>query len=184
MRCLLIFLLIPCCLIACVEQPQKKTAFNSTLSTVQAPDLSFPAGTRFSWSPETSHLFQDSRLDNANIYNALRESVENELFSRGYQIVTRGQYNISYVAALEKSLSDQEIDSRFGINPGLRSKQQDGQVYEKGTVIIDVADPLTQTSLWRSAMQGYVEFGLSKSVRSARIKKVVETMFMSFPRGK
>ena len=76
-----------------------------------------------------------------------------------------------------------DINRHFGINPGLPG-QKSGQTYEKGTVIIDISDPATQKSLWRSAMQGYVEMSLTQSVRQERIKSVVAQMFRSFPKGK
>jgi hypothetical protein len=150
---------------------------------VQAPGLSFPSGTAFSWSEGTSHFFKDPRLNNEELDNMLRESMALEMVSRGYRLVSSGQYSISYVAALEGSLSDEEISRRFGLNPGLPS-QQTGQTYEKGTVVVDISDPTTKKSLWRSAMQGYVELDLPESVRQERVKRIVAMMFSGFPSGK
>jgi len=155
-----------------------------TFSSVQAPGLAFPAGTAFSWSPTTQFLNNDPRLDDAALDAMLRDSIRDALTARGYRVVDGPTaYRVSFVAALEGALSDADIDRHFGINPGLPSPGEQSPAYEKGTVIIDVSDVDTHKSLWRSAMQGYVNFDLPARERRERIKRVVGMMFGSFPRG-
>lgn len=155
-----------------------------TFSSVQAPGLAFPAGTSFSWSPTMQVLNNDPRLDDAALDAMLRDSIRDALTARGYQVVDGpAAYSVSFVAALEGALSDVEIDRLFGINPGLPSQNATGPAYEKGTVIIDVSDLEAHKSVWRSAMQGYVNLDLPARERKERIKRVVSMMFSSFPRG-
>ena len=96
----------------------------------------------------------------------------------------RGSSSRLYAAAVaDDPRTDADIDRHFGINPGLPSQGPKGPSYEKGTVIIDVSDVDAHKSLWRSAMQGYVNLDLPASERKERIKRVVSMMFNSFPRG-
>jgi len=183
MRGILSAFVMTCCLVACAHPAHKNSPVDSAIATVMSSDLSFPAGTYFSWSPGTSQFFDDPRLDNADIHELLRGSIEDELTSRGYLVSGESGYRISYVAALEKALSDDEINKYFGVDPGLPAQSVPERSYEKGTVIIDVSDPTTNKSLWRSAMQGYVELKLSRSARKDRVRSTVSSMFMSFPRG-
>lgn len=196
MRILSFIAVVFCCfLAACASQP-KGSIFDQRLSTVMPsglvdntfttvmkPDLAFPVDTVFSWSPETSHFFNDSRLDNANIHELLRDSIENELMTRGYRVADGSMYSISYVAALESALSDEDINAHFGINPGLSSKSSSAKSYEKGTVIIDVSDNKEHISLWRTAMQGYVNLEIPNHLRKKRVVDVVSAMFRDFPRA-
>lgn len=178
----LIFFLL-CSLTACTSSSPAPPV-GGTFSSVQAPGLAFPSGTAFSWAPSTSLLGKEPRLDGEALDALLRESIEAALTARDYRIVDgAAQYSVGFVAALEGALSDADIDKHFGINPGLPSTGQQGPAYEKGTIIIDVADTDAHKSLWRSAMQGYVNLDLPAGERNERIKRVVNMMFSSFPRG-
>lgn len=196
MRNLCFVIVMFCCfLTACASNPQgsifdqrlssvmSSGLVDNTYTTVMAPDLAFPAGTYFSWSPKTSHFFKDSRLDNAGIHKLLRDSIENELRSRGYRIAEGSMYNISYVAALESALSDDDIITHFGISPGLSGESSSARSYEKGTVIIDVSDNQAQKSLWRTAMQAYVSLDIPNKTRQKRVNDAVAMMFRNFPKG-
>lgn len=183
---LLLVILGLCCLVACTTQTVKTNQLQSggIFTAVADPGLVFPVGTLFAWAQKESRVYNDPRFDDVDLNGMLRDSIEEAIVSRGYHISDRGgAYVVSYVAALERALSDDEIDKSFGINPGLTSQNRSEQLYEKGTIIIDVADPLAKKSLWRSAMQGYVVFDLPSSVRKERVKGVVSQMFSSFPQG-
>lgn len=182
--CLSIIVLLVCSLAACVPQRVENNRLQTagTYTSVSAPDMVFPSDTLFSWAREKSHVYNDPRFDDIDMKRMLRVGIEDALGSRGYRIADRGgNYLVSYVAALEGALSDDDLDKIFGINPGLPSQNRSGLSYEKGTIIIDISSPEDQRSLWRSAMQGYVADNLSKRERKDRIKRIVEQMFNSFP---
>jgi hypothetical protein len=94
-----------------------------------------------------------------------------------------GEFEIAYVAALSRSLSDVEIDQRFGVNPGMLADSKENDTYEKGTVVVDVDDPRSQQTLWRSALQGYVMFDMPEDDRQRRVTQAIERIFTSFPAG-
>lgn len=173
-------------LVACVSQTadSERLYTAGTYTSVSAPDMEFPANALFSWAPGKSRVYDDPRFKDVDLNTMLRSSIEESLASRGYHVVQRGgSYEISFVAALERALSDAELDAQFGINPGLPTKVKTGQTYEKGTIIIDVSDPEAQRSLWRSAMQGYIAQKLSTRNRKERVRRIVEQMFNNFPQG-
>jgi hypothetical protein len=184
---LLVVMFVTCGLFACASHTDDANRLRSagTFTTVSNPGLVFPSGSLFSWSQEKTRVHNDPVFGDIDMNGLLRESIEAEILSRGHSVDDRGgEYQVSYVAALESALSDDELDSLFGINPGLPSQSPSGQSYDKGTIIIDVSDPVGKTSLWRSAMQGYVTRDLSDKERSERVRRVVEKMFRSFPPGK
>jgi hypothetical protein len=183
----LLALLVVCGLFACVSQTDNTNQLRNagTFTTVTDPELIFPASSLFSWSSEKTRVYNDPVFGDLDLNGLLRESIEAEILSRGHNLSDRGgEYHVSYVAALERALSDDEIDSLFGINPGLPSQSPSGQSYDKGTLIIDVSDKTTRRSLWRSAMQGYVTLDISEKERRERIRLLVEKMFRSFPPAK
>ncbi len=184
---LLLTMVLACGLFACASQTEDVNRLQNagTFTTVTSPGLVFPPGSLFSWSEEKSRVYNDPVFGDIDLNKLLRESIEGEIVSRGHRVEGRGgEYKVSYVAALERSLSDEELDKSFGINPGLPSQSRSGQSYEKGTIIIDVSDAVSTRSLWRAAMQGYVTLDLSEKARRERVSRIVGKMFRSFPLAK
>ncbi|MDH3999590.1 MAG: DUF4136 domain-containing protein [Desulfuromonadales bacterium] len=184
MRNISIGLVLLAALYACSSAPQPKavTASGGSVVTLKNAELTFPKGTTFSWSEAASHFYDDERIDDARIREALGQAIKSNLKERGYRVVdTDGDYEIAFVTALAGSLSDMEINKRFGVNPGMLGDSSDTNAYDKGTVIADVIDPTSGESLWRSALQAYVVFDLEEAVRKERIEKAVTRLFGSFP---
>jgi hypothetical protein len=87
---------------------------------------------------------------------------------------------IGFTMALESELSDQQISQNYGIAPGLSSNKDKMNNYEKGTVIIDVADAESRTLIWRGALQALVSSDIPEDVRRERINKAVKMLMDDF----
>jgi hypothetical protein len=87
---------------------------------------------------------------------------------------------IGFTLALESALSDQEISQNYDIAPGLSSNKDNPNDYQKGTVIIDVADAESRTLIWRGALQALASSDIPEDVRRERIDKAVSILIDNF----
>ncbi len=87
---------------------------------------------------------------------------------------------IGFTLALDSPLTDQEISQNYGIASGLPSDKVRTNDYEKGTVIIDVADADTRTLIWRGALQAKVSNDIPDDVRRQRISDAVNILIDDF----
>ena len=142
-----------------------------------------PATGRFAWAPGAERVYQDQRLP-AAMDRYFRESIIKAFQARGYHYSpdpAKAELQIGYLLALESALDSGQVRDQYGISPGLAGASPDDTQYEKGTVILDVLDPRTGRSLWRSALQAFATFDLPEPVRRQRIQQAVESMLASFP---
>jgi len=87
---------------------------------------------------------------------------------------------IGFTLALEGPLSDQEISQNFGITPVLSRDKDKTNEYEKGTVIIGIADARSRTLIWRGALQASATSDIPEDVRRQRISKAVRILIDNF----
>jgi hypothetical protein len=87
---------------------------------------------------------------------------------------------IGFTLAFESALSDQEISRNYDIVPGLSSNKEKPNEYEKGTVIIDVADAESRSLIWRGALQAFASSDIPEDVRRERIDKAVKILTDNF----
>ena len=89
---------------------------------------------------------------------------------------------VGYVLALESSLNDQDINNLYNMNPGYinKDKEKTNSNYEKGTIIIDIIEARTNRMIWRGAIQGMAEFGISDDERKVRLKNAVDALLNEF----
>ncbi|MBW2477943.1 MAG: DUF4136 domain-containing protein [Deltaproteobacteria bacterium] len=159
-------------------------AAGGVVVSVKNADLNFAKGTSFSFAETASQFYQDPRLDDRNLNGILRDAIDQVMRQKGYRMVdSNGQFEIAYVVALAQSLSDVEINQRFGISPGMVDDNPDPEIYEKGSIVVDIADPAGHTSLWRSALQGYAHLELPDAVRRERLQIAMQRLFASLPAG-
>jgi hypothetical protein len=87
---------------------------------------------------------------------------------------------IGFTLARESALTDQEISQNYGIASGLPSDKVKINEYEKGTIIIDVADADSRTLIWRGALQAFESSDVPEEVRRERIDKAVKILIDNF----
>jgi hypothetical protein len=157
-------------------------ADTNVVVTVKQPGTAFPTGSKFSWAADAGMIYPDPRLDATNIRKLLMEAITSHLEARGYQFVDTGEnYQVSFVAALRESLSDNELSERYGINPGMVGDSLDQNAYDRATIITDIKDAANGALLWRAAMQGFAVFNLDDNERKARVNNAVTQLFSSLP---
>lgn len=87
---------------------------------------------------------------------------------------------IGFTLALEETLNDQKISENYGIASEPPRDKDKPNEYEKGTVIIDVADAHTRKLIWRGALQAMAGSDIPDHVRRARINKAVKILIDDF----
>ncbi len=87
---------------------------------------------------------------------------------------------IGFTLALESALSDEEISQNYDIVPVLARDKDKMNRYEKGTVIIDVADAESRSLIWRGALQAFASSEVPEALRRERIDKAVKILIDNF----
>ena len=87
---------------------------------------------------------------------------------------------IGFTLARDSALSDQEISQNYDIVPVLARDKDMMNSYEKGTVIIDVADADSRSLIWRGALKAYASDDVPEDVRRERIDKAVKILIDNF----
>ena len=134
------------------QQEEMKVSF----ITVHHSELHIPAYATYQWSDGFTRQAADGFIQNVDMWSLLKQGIEQEMQRKGYQQVAQTEQadiNISFIAALTSTLSDNEIQRKYGLVPGLIIDYVDHQRYEKGTLIFDVVNPETQQLAWRTAGQ-------------------------------
>jgi uncharacterized protein DUF4136 len=155
----------------------------TTIISVKYSEKRLPKFASFSWLPAAEKYYEDARFKNSPIQSYFKEAIRQNLNNRGYRLVssaTDSDFLVGYVLALESSLKDEEINEKYHINPGLPGQAVNSNQYEKGTLIIDLIDPGTKSSMWRGAMQGFAKFDIKEEDRKKRINLYVDRLFQSY----
>lgn len=153
--------------------------------SVSNPDIKVLSSKVFSWKERSKYVYDDKRFEGFPLESSFQNDIKNKLTSNGYTY-TESPRNASilvgYVLALESSLNDMDINNLYGINPGFinKEKEKNKNKYEKGTVIIDIIEARTNRMVWRGALQGMAEFGITDSERQERLRNVVNTLLDEF----
>jgi len=170
-------------LAACSSAPlvENKTAFITVHHSIL--HVSLPAS--YHWSSGFLQQTAHGKLQDFNIQSLLKQSIEQEMQRKGYQLVDDTQsadLTIGFALALNSVLDDSDIQRLYGLVPGLLVGEVDHQRYEKGTVIFDVIDTKTQQLAWRTAGQALATIvDLPISERKARINYFVKKLLAFLP---
>jgi hypothetical protein len=135
--------------------------------------------TSFAFMPHGRIVPADTRLDTTGIETEIRATIEGVITGRGYGFTTpeRADLWIGYAAALESSLSDQEIQRLVGFTPG----SPDGTGLERGTVLLGISRPNSRGLLWSAGMQANADLSISEIERRQRVNAAVDQLLIGLP---
>jgi hypothetical protein len=153
----------------------------SVAVSIQSPGLEVPQRAMISWSNRKGGVLGEA-ANNPALEGLLRAAIVKTMDQQAYQFTDHADqafFQISYVLALEKDLSDQDLEKYFGLSLGLAGDKG----FEQGTLVIDLQDQ-QGNSMWRGALQANVSSGLSEELRIARLNGAVETLLTNFFRLK
>ena len=143
-------------------------------------------GNSYSWHKNATQYYSNPKIGDPTLQGMLQDAISNALIAKGYTFNKNSWETdmfVGYVAALESSLSSEEIAEIYGVNPGLPELSNDLNKYEKGTLIIHVFDTKLGQLLWRGALQAEVQFDSEPNVRWERVQNAVNTLLKNFPKS-
>jgi len=176
--------LVASCVTETVESPASMKFSDTAVVSVQNPNSSILTGSTFAWLPDAVRFYKDERIEDAGIKPLIEEEIITNLRAKEMlmvESVNGARYVVGYTAALESSLNDESIISRYGLLPGNSQIPQGDANVEKGSLIIYVFNRKNDEVIWRSAAQVGVKFDTKLSQRKERIQRVIAEMFQTLP---
>lgn len=167
------------------------------IKTNKAKDANFKAIKTYAWLPPIPAIrnvapdaVTNPSLSQEALGPHIVAAVDRELASRGLVQAAAGtaDVNVAYFAALTVGFSQTYLGEYYGYVTGWGSPIPYGMapstssnIYEKGTVLIDVIDPGAKRAIWRGAARTRVSQELTLDKRIERINEATGRMFKDFP---
>ena len=148
------------------------------------PEVNLSAYDTYAWGPADALPTGDPRVDNNEFFDAqVRAAVERHLHAKGLRKVASDSavLLIHYHATVDEKLDVFTVDRDYGYYSGY-GLEDHVEVYEEGTLLVDMVDPESNTLVWRSWAQTNIEGLLDDQSRmEERIDEGVAKMFAQFP---
>lgn len=146
----------------------------------------------YGWFDMKDASLEGVRVDNPEVAEWVKVSVDKELKKKGYVKATQGQpdFLISWFGAVETKVKVESIShlySSYGYGPVASSmplevqKGDTSREYKEGTILLDVLDPVSHTMLWRGSGTDRVLQDLDKEEVALYVNRLVKNILKSFP---
>jgi len=166
---------------ACVQIVQPSVEHGTALAVSSVWDMptKFPAGSTFSLSPK---YVKDASLTPEQIkaiYQLYGKAIVDKFSENNYHFTESSQgadFYIGFAIALSDDLSDKIISDKFGVTPGLQTKDN----LQKGSFLMYIEDATSRQRVWRGAVQGFVQEDLSSAERKERADTIVQMVLSQY----
>ncbi|MBL4823288.1 MAG: DUF4136 domain-containing protein [Colwellia sp.] len=178
---LFLMLLSSWLIIGCVQVPLEHKHNNNQLaiSSVRDSAVSYPRGSLFLLSPKYINETSLKAEQTESIYHLYSKAIVNVLTNNGYingLSTQQADFYVGFAVALSGDLSDEKINNKFGVTPGLPEKSD----LKKGSFLIYIEDAITGQRVWRGIAQGFVHNKLTPEQRRQRTATVVANVMTQF----
>lgn len=178
---LVIILLSSFIISACVTVPQEKQVKQNQLaiSSVRDIPVSYPVGSQFSLAPKHVKETSLKAEQTQKIYKIYADAIVKDLSEQGFKASTdvkTADFYVGFGVALTSDLSDERINEKFGITPGLPSNDE----LRKGSFLIYIEDAQTGKKVWRGAAQGFANEDFDELQREQRTMAIVKRVMNQF----
>ena len=134
----------------------------------------------YAWEPEGSFATGDPRLDNnAFFQDQIRRAVERNLAARGYAktVSPMADLIVHYHASVTQQIFSRELDRAYGACDDCRP-----EVFDAGTLFIDVVDRRAIKVVWRGWAEGAVAGVIdNQSSMEETVDRAVARILERFP---
>ena len=166
---------------ACVQVTPEPKKNNSQLAISSVRDLPFtyPPKSLFSLSPKYVKETSLKAKQTQAVYQLFTNTIVNDLQQNGFEITPKGQqaaFHVGFGIAMSDDLSDEKINKKFGVSPGLPEKDD----LTKGSFLIYIEDAVTGQRVWRGAAQGFAHEGVTMEQRQQRTAVIVASVMKQF----
>ena len=138
-------------------------------------------------------VLKDERLEKAALDGPIKAAVDQELTRLGLRPVTAGEQadlQVVYTAFMTVGANASVLGSYYQYTTGWAPKvyTNDGrqtaslEVFEKGTLVVDLVRRADRTAVWRGTATGAVKRENSQEKRLSIIRDAVKKMFSKYPR--
>ena len=110
----------------------------------------------YTWGPADTFGTGDPRLDNNPFFeDRVRQQVERQLGARGFEKTTAApDLLVHYHASVTQKINTRELDRG---NARCSTEDCRPEVYDAGTLVVDLMDPRADVLLWRGWAEGAVD---------------------------
>lgn len=167
------------------------------IKTNQAPNTDFKVFKTYAWLPPVpvvKNVAPDAvtnpTLSEEALMPALVSAVDRELSARGFTKAPAetADVHVAYFAALTVGFNQSYLGEHYGYITGWASPIPIGlapttnvNVYEKGTVLVDIVDRAAKKAVWRGTALTRIAQEHSVDKRIERINDAVKRMFEKYP---
>jgi hypothetical protein len=138
----------------------------------------------------------DIRINNSLIINRVVNAVNNNLQSKGYELVDKDKadFYVNWFGGIENKIRQETINTYYGYLgydsdtwgyrgywPGYARTYS--YEYQEGTLIIDIADSKSKQLIWRGTGQEYLEEKATPEEITEGINQTITEILGSFPPG-
>jgi len=137
----------------------------------------------YAWSPAPAAATGDPRLDSNPFFDEqVRAEVEVQLARRGFERTARlPDLLVHYHANMIQRIEARDLDRQYG---SCEKGDCRADVYDAGTILIDLVDPRTNTVVWRGWAEGSMDGVVDNQAwLEARINQAVTKIFARLPRN-
>lgn len=130
------------------------------------PGIKFDGlGHRYQWTSNITPVTGDSMVDNPQLHELLKVTVQSQLETKGFEFVTDGQpdFWLSYRVARH-----QKRDPMLGD-------------VEDGSLLLEVTDPQTRQFIWIGSVRARINNSDAPQRRKTRISDAVKAILKQFP---
>ena len=167
------------------------------IKTNQAPNTDFKVFKTYAWLPPVpvvKNVAPDAvtnpTLSEEALMPALVSAVDRELAARGFTKASleTADVQVAYFAALSVGFNQSYLGEHYGYITGWASPIPIGlapttnvNVYQKGTVLVDIVDRAAKKAVWRGTALTRIAEDHSVDQRIERINDAVKRMFEKYP---
>ena len=167
------------------------------IKTNQAPNIDFKVFKTYAWLPPVpvvKNVAPDAvtnpTLSEEALMPALVAAVDRELAARGFTKAPAdsADVHVAYFAALSIGFNQSYLGEHYGYITGWASPIPIGlapttnvNVYEKGTVLVDMVDRASNKAVWRGTALTRIAQEHSLDKRIERINDATKRMFEKYP---
>ncbi len=150
------------------------------------PQADFSTYKTWSWLPGGPPVTGDRQLDSPEVRERFKRGIEEEFVARGYPMSADDpDFYVFYNAAVNQEINVRNIENYYQyINytvfvPWVTSSYT--EIWDVGTVIIDVFDAKTRTLVWRGTGRSELNAQAGPRENEPLIRKGIQKLLEKFP---
>lgn len=138
------------------------------------------------WMPGPPERTGDERVDDPKVRERIQSRIESQLITLGFtKVANSPDFLVNYHAALNTELNQVRMDNYYEyahyqvFYPHWTATYTD--VYELGTLVIDILDPNTNRLVWRGWARAEINPQEGPVINGEKIRKAAEGILRKFP---